>query len=234
MFPSIRRTLLAVGLLATCLADLGSTSSPDLRGQGAIFTTTTATVATAATATAAAAATAATAATTGRRTCGLLETISACLEDDRRTRAASLATAATSTATTAAATIWPTTVIITTAEYGYKELAMNWSCQMAKLGVRNAFVWSLDLKLHLYLEGLGYNSFYSPGISIDGATSTVISSGGASGSGGTSAVTGASAAGPTVVGQWNSDSFNDVVHMKTRQIQHVIELGYHPLFVDIG
>ena len=97
-------------------------------------------------------------------------------------------------------------IVMTTADSGYKEMVLNFACHMRKLKIKNYIVFCLDKKLHLFLQGLNISSYFNESMSKKSTTK---------------------------VSSWNSPSFNEVVHLKTKQQHAVLSRGFDMIFSDV-
>lgn len=97
-------------------------------------------------------------------------------------------------------------VVATTTDGGYLELTVNWICHMKKLGLEaQVLIFSLDEKIHAEVQELGVASYYEATMSKESES----------------------------VGNWNSKSYNQVVHTKTKHQRAVLERGFDLFFADV-
>eukprot|EP00039_Didymoeca_costata_P022516 m.4680 g.4680 ORF g.4680 m.4680 type:complete len:431 (+) comp3057_c0_seq2:183-1475(+) len=97
-------------------------------------------------------------------------------------------------------------VVATSTDYGYLSITKNWICHMKKLGLeKQVVVFSLDKKIHEAVREEGIYSYFEPEMSKSGET----------------------------VGVWNSKSYNQVVHTKTKHQHAILKRGFDLFFTDI-
>ena len=60
----------------------------------------------------------------------------------------------------------PNLVVLTTGDYGYRSLALNWGCNLKHFGVWNHLVMALDAQLVELLSTQGINTFFAPALSV--------------------------------------------------------------------
>lgn len=99
-------------------------------------------------------------------------------------------------------------VVATSTDYGYLDITKNWICHLKRLGLeQEVIVFSLDEKIHAAVQGLGIRSYFEKGM--------------------------AKTAQDKAVGNWNSKSYNQVVHTKTKHQRAVLVRGFNLFFSDI-
>lgn len=97
-------------------------------------------------------------------------------------------------------------VVATSTDFGYIEITINWMCHMRKLGLeKNVLIFSLDEKIHEAVQHAGFISYYESDM----------------------------AKAQEAIGNWNSKSYNQVVHTKTKHQHAVLSRGYNLFFTDI-
>eukprot|EP00729_Bicosta_minor_P011613 gene11613-11138_t len=97
-------------------------------------------------------------------------------------------------------------VVATSTDYGYLEITINWMCHMRKLGLdKKVLIFSLDEKIHEAVQQAGFVSYFEPDM----------------------------AKAQEAIGNWNSKSYNQVVHTKTKHQHAVLSRGYNLFFTDI-
>ena len=97
-------------------------------------------------------------------------------------------------------------VVATTTDGGYLELTVNWICHMKRLGLEaQVLIFSLDEKIHAKVQELGVASYYEATMAKESES----------------------------VGNWNSKSYNQVVHTKTKHQRAVLQRGFDLFFADV-
>jgi hypothetical protein len=97
-------------------------------------------------------------------------------------------------------------VVATTTDHGYLDLTINWVCHLRALHLDNkVIVFALDENIHNEMLARGIASYYEKAMTKSSDK----------------------------VGNWNSKSYNQVVHTKTKHQVAVLERGYNLLFADV-
>jgi hypothetical protein len=100
-------------------------------------------------------------------------------------------------------------VVATSTDFGYLSMTKNWICHLRKLGLAGkVLVFSLDEKIHQAVLDEGVASYFEKGMSKTGQHDSAV-------------------------GHWNSKSYNQVVHTKTKHQHAVLKRGYNLFFTDI-
>lgn len=97
-------------------------------------------------------------------------------------------------------------VIMTTTDSGYVNMTLNWICHMKALHIeKEVIVFALDSAAHTIVQSQGIASYFEPKMSKES----------------------------NKIGTWNSKSYNQVVHTKTKHQKAVLDRGFDIFFTDV-
>ena len=97
-------------------------------------------------------------------------------------------------------------VVATSTDFGYLGMTMNWICHLRALGLeKNVIVFSLDERIHEAVKKEGLTSYFETEMGKE----------------------------TVEIGNWNSRSYNQVVHSKTKHQRAVLMRGFDLFFCDV-